>query len=263
MKRVLIFIISCLTILPVYTQGEIDNQDKIFYRDERTFSAFLTSNGFGGNYRYGKRQNARNKRLYEIDFLSVKHPKETKLSTPQIYNTRSFVYGKTNSFFALRPLIGFQQELYRKIDKGGISIRYFYAGGPAIGLYKPIYYEVLTSVSPDNRLGYFDTQKFDPSIQHTTIYGRASFFKGLKETKIVPGATFKLGTSFEYSTVDELIHAIELGVSVDAFIKKIPIMAIDRNPRLFVSLFLGYRFGKVINAGVSAKSKEEKEAIDF
>jgi len=263
MKKVLIFIIFCLVELIAFSQGEIDNQDKIFYRDERTFSVFLTSNGFGANYRYGKRQNARNKRLYEIDFLSVKHPKETKLSTPQIYNTRSFVYGKTNSFFVLRPSIGFQQELYRKIDKGGISIRYYYSGGPAIGLYKPIYYEVLTSVSPDNRIGYFETQKFDPSIQHTTIYGRASFFKGLKETKILPGATFKLGASFEYSTVDELIHAIELGVSVDAFIKKVPIMATDKNPQLFISLFLGYRFGKVINASVAAKTQKEKEAVDF
>lgn len=244
----LIFLVILVTDL-LFAQGEIAEQPRIFYRNEKSIGFLLNTNGWGISGRYGKRINARRKIIYEIDFAGIKHPKEVKM-TSQFNNNRSFVYGKLNSFFNLRGGYGYQKELFRKIDRGGISIRRYYSFGPTIGLLKPVYYEVLYFKGSSFYDNYLQTEKFDPSthIQPVNIYGRASFFKGINEISIVPGAYSRLGFSFEYSRNDIQLHAIETGVAIDIFIKEIPIMATEYNSFYFLSFFVSYRFGKVFDA---------------
>jgi len=246
MKEIVSFFLLFYCFISISAQGELDEQDRIFYRNEKSGSVMLNSNGFGANFRYGKRIDARNKILYDIDLVSIKHPKEIKVSNPY-YNNRSFVYGKLNNFFTLRPGIGRQHEMYRKVDKGGIAIRYFYNGGVSIGLYKPIYYEVFHVTGPDARQYYIEVEKFSAAIHQGDIYGRSGFFKGFNEIKFAPGVFVKAGLNFEYSTVDEIIHALEVGVVGDAFIRSIPLMANQKNSPFFFSLFVSYRFGKILN----------------
>ena len=57
----------------------------------------------------------------------------------------------------------------------------------------------------------------------------------------------KAGFNFEYSKEDKIIHAVEIGAQINAFPKKIPIMATSNNKLLFFSLFVSYRFGMVID----------------
>ena len=75
--------------------------------------------------------------------------------------------------------------------------------------------------------------------------------------QVTPGAYAKLGFSFEYSTVDDLIHALETGVVVDAFSTGVPIMANTKKNHLFFTLFVSYRFGKIVDAQFSAKKRRE------
>ncbi len=259
MKRLLFSIPVILIYHLVFAQGEIDDDDKIFYRNERTVAGYLCSNGFGGNYRYAKRITAFKKTLYEIDFVNIKHPKEVKISTaPSTFTSRSFVYGKLISFYSLRAGIGYQRELFQKFDRGGISIRYFYNFGPVLGIKKPIYYNIYVITAAGEIIDQV-TERFDIN-QHVdpTLMSRASFFKGLNEISFTPGVYGKTGVTFEFSKYDEVIHAIEAGIILNAFIKEIPIMAVEDNNRIFVSLFLGYRFGKIIDA----KSRARKTEID-
>jgi hypothetical protein len=58
----------------------------------------------------------------------------------------------------------------------------------------------------------------------------------------------KAGMSFEYSTENRLINAIEVGMVFDAFAKEIPIMYTDYNYQFFLTLFISYRFGWVVDA---------------
>jgi len=91
-------------------------------------------------------------------------------------------------------------------------------------------------------------EKFSPSIAlPQDIWGRASFSKGLNETKIMPGLFVKGGFNFEYSKEDKVIHAIEFGAQINAFPKVIPIMATSDNKSIFFSLFVSYRFGMIID----------------
>jgi len=247
MKKLLIIAVSILFgIECAMGQGELDEQQKIFFRNERTFAVFFSTDGWGLSYRYGKRLNYLNKRLFDLDLGVIKHPKEVRLSNPYYPTTGSFVFGKENCPIYIRGGIGHQHEMFTKADLGGISIRYFISGGPVIALYKPIYYKILVFSSPTEYMiteEKFDIKKHDP----TMITGRASVFKGIDETKVVPGLYAKGGFNFEYSKEDKVIHAIEIGAQINAYPKEIPIMATETNKAVYFSLFASYRFGLVID----------------
>jgi hypothetical protein len=251
-----ILFFSLVILVPLFSQGEIDEQEKIFYRNERTYAVKLSSTGIGGNFRYAKRIDAFKKTLYELEFAQIKHVKEIKISYSSSQQLGgSFVYGKLNSFFTLRAGIGMQKELYRKEDKGGISIRYFYTFGPSIGFKKPVYYDVLVyEMNADSVLVQVPKRmKFE---SHIIVEKKAPFYIGLKETGIIPGAYGKIGFTFEFGKEDQVFNAIETGISVDAFIRVVPIMANDQNHWIFPSFFLSYRFGKVINAQFKDKTNK-------
>jgi hypothetical protein len=247
MKKLLIIaVVFMFGIDSVYGQGELDEQQKIFFRNERSFAILLNTDGLGLSYRESKRIDYLNKKYFEIEFGSLKHPKEVKLSNPYYQTPGTFVFGKLNTVFYLRGSLGHQHEIYKKADLGGIAIRYFYSGGLVIGLYKPIYYKVLYPVSTTE----FDIkeEKFDVTIhQPGDIYSKSSFFKGINETKFLPGLFAKGGFNFEYSKQDKVIHAIELGAQINLFPKKIPIMATADNKAIFFSLFASYRFGIIFD----------------
>jgi hypothetical protein len=246
MKKLLIIAVLVLFgISSVCAQGELDEQQKVFFRNERSFGISLNSDGIGFGYRGAKRIDFRNKRIFEIEGGTLKHQKEYKISNP--YTTGgNFVFGKLNSTFYLRGGIGRQHELFKKADLGGIAIRYFYSAGPVLALYKPIYYRVLYPVSVNEFI--IKEEKFNTSIAlPQDIYGRAAFTKGLNEIKVMPGLYAKGGFNFEYSKEDKVIHAIEVGAQLNAFPKEIPIMATTANKAIFFSLFVSYRFGMIID----------------
>ena len=242
----------------LFAQGEIDEQMRVMFRDESSFAGFLHSNGFGLNYRYGFWRNARNQFIIDGDFAYVKHPKEYKLSVSYNYTSHRFVYGKENLFWELKGYAGWQKELYRKIDRNGISVRLYYAGGLSLGFLKPIYYKVFTT-SPIGEILDEEYLKFDPGIHQQIIGGRGPFFMGFNELKLVPGLTGKTGFSFEYSTKDAMIHALEAGLTLTVYPKKIEIMATEKNNFIFLTLSVGYRFGRIVDISEAARSKTRKE----
>lgn len=262
MKKLLINIPVIFICCISYAQGEIDDQQKIFYRNERTFAALLNSTGLGGNFRYAKRITAFKKTLYEIDFVNIKHPKEEKISTSATTLAgRSFVYGKLIHFYNLRAGLGLQKELFQKFDRGGISIRYFYNFGPTLGIKKPIYYNIYV-IAADGRIVDEKTEKFDIT-QHIDprIMSKASYFNGIDEITFTPGIYVKAGFTFEFGKYDEIIHALEAGMILDAFIQEIHIMAIENNKQVFFSLFVSYRFGKIIDSRFKGRKTKVDEII--
>ena len=246
MKRtILSLLILLLFSITSWSQGELDTQKKIFYRNEKSVGILLNSDGFGLSYRDGKWKNDRDRKLIEIDFNYVESPKEIQFPYLSYYNTGSYVYGKTNLMFSLRGGPGFQHEMFQKTDKGGISIRQFISAGPALAIYKPIYYDIY-EISGNQIVGTV-SEKFSYATQNAEIVGRSSFFKGIGETKAIPGIFAKGGISFEYSKLDKVLHALELGACIELYPKRIPIMYVENNPFAFFSFFFSYRFGKILN----------------
>jgi hypothetical protein len=244
----------------VFAQGEIDEQNKIFYRNEISGAFLLNSNGWGLDFRSAKRVDAARKIIYDFDFDILKHPKEYRVSSQYSYG-QTYVLGKQFIPFILRASYGNQQEIFRKFDIGGISIRHFQSFGPSLALLKPIYYQIQYS-------DHVQVQRFDPSVYtisapYDPIIGRASFFKGFNELYIVPGAFVKMGFSFEYSRQDKVLHAIEVGAFAEGFLKKLPIMATEQNYQFYLTLFVSYRFGKVLDPTVRKEKKKKVKKEDF
>ena len=247
MRRLLsIAVVFLFGAVSLFAQGEIDEQQTVFFRNERSFAILLNSDGLGVSYREAKRKNYLNKRLFEIDFGTLKHSKEYRVSNPYTTGTGTFVFGKMNAAYYLRGGIGHQREIYKKADLGGVAVRYFYSAGPVLAFYKPIYYKVLYPVTVTTF--EIKEEKFGASIHDPTdIYSKASYFKGFSEIKVLPGLYAKAGFNFEYSKADKVIHAIEVGAQINAFPKSIPIMAETENKAIYFSLFVSYRFGVIID----------------
>ncbi len=254
MKNIGIFFLLLFICQSVFGQGEIDTQEKILFQNERSISLSLNTNGFGAGFRFGKRKTYLNKALYNIEVAYIKHPKEVKVSTEySAYATsRRYVFGKTNIFVNFRPSIGFQHEMFSKEDKGSIAIKYYYGIGPSLGFCKPIYYTfALTERDPltgqEIIVDYTD-KTFGFTQQNAYLLGRASFWKGFDGITFYPGAHVHAGLSFEYSSVNRLINALDVSASFDAFAKKIPIMLTKENNQFFFALSVIYRFGWVVDA---------------
>lgn len=260
MKRFCCILFLAALSISSYSQGVIDTQEKIFYRNERTFAIFLNSNGLGGNFRFAKRIDGFRKTLYEIELNHLKHPKEIKATISQ--TNKNVIYGKLNSVYTLKGAIGFQKEIFQKKDLGSISIRYFTNFGPSIAFQKPVYYEYWNS---GEKQSYYD--KF--SKHSGLLVGRAPFTKGFSELSVVPGAYGKFGFTFEYSKLDEVFHALEVGIGFDAYVSSLKIMDtppqkifyIFPDDQFFVTLFIGYRFGKVIDTQFNPRRSKVDDLI--
>jgi hypothetical protein len=239
-KRGFILILCSLLFFgSAFSQGEIDNEQKIFFRNEKSWAIFLNSNGFGANFRKGTRLNSFRKFIWEIDMNYVKHPKETKISNSYA-QLNQYVYGKTNFAWETRGAVGFQREIFRKIDKTGVAIRYFYDAGPSLMLLKPIYYQVAVGNGVEDQKFNLYTAQY--------IYGRSSFLKGINEIKVDPGVYLKGGISFEYSKQDARLQALEVGGVASAFLNEVDLMA-SHNTRFLFSLFISFRWGRIISGG--------------
>jgi len=273
MKRIVVFLIVIHCFVVVYAQGEIDFQPKVFYRNEWSVAAMLNSNGFGANYRYGKRVDADNKRLFEVDFAYMKDPKEQKTDAVVWYSGSSpsrYVHGKKNLAFDFRFGYGKQHEKFRKHDLGGIAIRYFYNFGPSVVLLKPIYYDAIDGQDPLPKPEKFNVTWDQNNIR---ILSRASFFKGFNEIRPLPGAFAKFGFNFDFGKQDRIVHALETGIIAEGFIKKVEIMdftylgseprKVAQNQQFFLTLFVSYRFGRIVDPYEVKKKRERTREISY
>lgn len=247
-----------LLVPKIMAQGEINEDAPTLFTNEQSFGVFLNSNGFGADFTYGTYVNARNRWVYSFNTDYVKDPKEFKSIVPYDYYTRRFVFGKLNHFLELKGYAGRQTELFTKSDKSSISIRLFYQGGLSLGLLKPIYYEILTFNSSGQAVSS-EEKLFDPAIHYYNYGGTAAFTKGLDEIKVVPGLTARAGLTFEYSEREPIVHALEAGLGISAYPTDIRIMDNDQKNFFFFQMYVGYRFGTILDISDAARAQSRKE----
>ena len=239
-----IIFISIFTITSLISQGQISlsdtllNAPKILLRKEISGFIMAHTGGFGIGYRNGRHLTGYKKRMFEIELTNMKNPKEVRTINHDYDNTKSFIYGKENSFYILRAGIGIQKIINSKPYWGGVELRYFYYGGLSLGLLKPVYLYILQETTTPYVYNLV-IEKYDPNI-----YGRAPFFHGFWETKPIPGIYLKTGVNFEFGVFDETLKALEAGIAADVYPEKIPIMANNKNTNYFVSLYVSFHLGK-------------------
>lgn len=249
-----LYILGLLVCLMGLTGGDLVQAQEVqspiankgYYRTQNAGGAYIHTRGFGAYYRRGWRQTGFSNKILNIEALSMRHPKEFKITNPGQQNTRGFHYGKINSVFMLRASFGWQKTLFDKEVKRGVRVSQFFLFGPTIALVKPVYLEV-DSIGSDGSTSNRQFLRYDYDNIHTSdiiILGRAPILYGLGQTRIRPGLHVRYALNFEYSPDDSMIKAIETGVNLDVFGRKIPIMANTYNDQFFLTLYIGFHFGK-------------------
>ena len=231
-----------------------DERVGILYEKDLSFGIRLNTNGWGIFSTYGKAHSASRTHYYQFEFVEIKHPKEIKESkdytTSGGYSPKPFVFGKQNNFFALRAAYGNRVFLGGKAEKSGVEVNWTYQIGPSLGILKPYYLDVEYDRSQDGRIIYAEQLKYDPEdpnsrfLQLPYIVGYSGFSYGLDEIKLVPGLNAKTGFNFDWANYSDYVVALEVGVSVDLYMRDIPIMVLETNRPYFVAIYLGIQFGK-------------------
>lgn len=242
LKHFFVCILFISSLSAGFSQSSSNIDNSVLLTSENSSYLTIHTQGMGFGYRTGYNLTAYNKRVFDFSFVSMRHPKEVKMSNALLYaNAKSYVYGKLNYLFILRTSIGTQKILNENPYWGGVEIRRFLSFGPTLGFTKPVYLYIsdISGVFPVQKL-----ERYDPEIHfYDNIYGRGPFFKGFDEIKIYPGLQFKAGLNFEHSANEELIRALEIGVSIDAFLKAPPIMSFTDNTQFFLTLYINYHIG--------------------
>jgi len=239
-KRIVIFLLVMLSCGIAKAQGDIDTEKKILFRNEWSIGAIVKTNGFEMDFRSGKFVNIYKKNLLDFGIGFIKHPQQYRAVNPYYTGYSGYCFGKKNFCFELFYTMGRQRHLFHKGDLNSVEIRAFYMGGVSLAFLKPIYYEIW-------HMGNIITsEKFD-IINHNPVetLGPSEFSKGFSEIKVVPGVEGKAGLSIEVGKKDTHLLAIEAGVKVSAYTRKLDIMAQKRNPQFICALFLTFRFGRV------------------
>lgn len=233
----LIVLLAC-SLCSVAQNNEYDYvENKPFLtKKEYGFGAVLHTCGWGLAFRKGESVTVNSKRLYEVEFVSMKHPKEYKTISYLSERPKSFVYGKMNGLLVAHGGYRMERILFSKTERNTFEIRLHATGGISLGFTKPIYYQL------DNDL----IQKFNPdtALSPEQIKGKAEFTKGLDEMKVYPGLYLKTGTMFEYNPLNDGITAIEVGMMVDVYGKKIPIMAFAKNKQVWFNFYATLIIGR-------------------
>lgn len=244
-KYFLLLFFILLIVHGIFAQEQPSiSETPILFRSEKSYGVLLHTEGYGINYWAAKHKTAAIKRMYEVEFVTMKHPKEIKSINPYFENAKSFKFGKLNSAALLRANIGRHKTLNNKPYWGGVEVRYMYFAGFSAAILKPVYLSILyPTVIPYKYL--VKDEKYDPDKHNSDlIYGRASFFKGFGDLKLYPGLDAKLGLSFEYGQKSEKVRSLDLGVTADVYLKEIPLMAFDNNNNYFITFFISLHFGK-------------------
>lgn len=255
MKKIVVLIFLFSFIQTITAQNTVFEEKRTIYKKEESFGGLVHTRGFGLTYRYGKYTSGFTRKIYDVDLVGMKHPKEIKTFTSAFDNSSGYVYGQLNSVLILRGGIGRHNTFVSKQSVRGISISSILSGGFSLLYTKPVYLEVIKVDSISGELSS-EVERYSPE-KHSQyeILGKASYFRGFFNGTYYPGVFAKYALSFESSRQADRINALEVGAILDVYIQEIPMMANDFNKRYFFNLYVSLTFGAKKTAKDIGKSK--------
>ena len=76
------------------------------------------------------------------------------------------------------------------------------------------------------------------------ILGASPFTRGFSEISFLPGANASVALHMDWGAFDEFVKALEIGLMVDVFAKKAPILVSEENNQIFFNFFINLQLGK-------------------
>lgn len=216
------------------------------YKNALTYGITLHSSGWGLGLQYLSNHTSNRNYIVNLDILTLKHPKETKVLNPIYDNARPYIFGKMNSIILIRPGLGNQFILADKENPLGVRINLNFVGGVDVTLLKPVFLNLIYLDNMGQEV--FKTEKFDPDNPYhndqSNIKGAAPYFTGFGNLKMTFGLFLKSSLSFEWNEYEERFKVFEIGAMAELFPEPLPVFAYIKNKNLFVNIFANFSFGR-------------------
>jgi hypothetical protein len=218
-----------------------EEEGVIAYKKSFVFGFKLVTDGYGAFFELGRASSIKKAVLYQLEISEHKNIKEDKQSTTG--NSLPYIFGKENFFYPIK--LGVQQQLLlgNKSNKNGVSVTANYGGGISIGLLRPYYLQVVDN----NGNGVFIKYNSSDSavfLDRQSIYSGPTFGKGWSDITVTPGLYAKAAVRFDYGSFNEIISAIEVGITGEYYSKKVPILVLSPERTFFFSGYVSILFGK-------------------
>lgn len=226
----------------------------IIYNKEGILTGTIHPNGWAVGYKQGKLKTYYLTKFWSFELGEIRNSKEYKqrneFNLPLISggssSPKSFAYGKRNNFLVSRIGYGEKRYLTDKAIVKGVVVGYSWEIGASIGMLKPYYLELINRLTdpPTIEAVKYSEENQSKFLDYGSIYGSSSFLKGLGEISFVPGAYGRLGLHFDWGAFDEMVKSVDVGLMLDAYPKKILIMANQENRPYFLNLYVHLQLGK-------------------
>jgi hypothetical protein len=253
-QKIVLFTVLFLTqhLLIAQNPKPLVSGTGIIYSSEKSGQfGFTSARGWRLGYAKGTMKTYYKTTLFQLTLGEIKHEKEQRQSSDPAFGRawRAYSYGKQNNFFALRMGWGAKRYFTEKARQKGVVVGFSYLVGPTLGILKPYYLAV-------RRLGDFPgnprivVEKYDAEenadlfLDNTKIAGAASVFRGFSDPKVTVGGSASLAIHLDWGAFDEYLKALEVGIQLDLFPKKVPILVGENNRSYFVNFFAILEFGK-------------------
>jgi hypothetical protein len=241
MISVRIKFILALFFAASFTEVLAQREDAGNYEYDKEFIFGLNKNTNGGligglMFKVGTRISDEQFSFFAVELANVKNPKEVR------YNTvlgNSYIFGKSNYLYSIRPQYGREVILFRKAPNQGVQVSALAAVGPSIGLIAPYYIEYAV-----NRLETVREQ-YNPEVHQSqfNILGTGRLFEGLGESQLAIGANAKAAINLEFGVFRSNVTGLELGYMIEGFNKEIPLIPTVENRQFFQAAYFTFYYG--------------------
>lgn len=253
-----VVLLSILFAFPALSQERLKRSEYeltplkgIVFFKESALELEVQSNGFSVGFNKGKiaRYNLTKYYHFDLGYMTDSRERPKSEYLQGFEGVISYTYGKQNYFFVLRGGLGRKYFLSEKARKRGIAIGYSFEGGANLGLLKP-YYLVLEyndELERTFKSEAYSDENAELFLNEYKIRDKGSFFDGWDELSIVPGLHVNIAAHFSLGAYEKYIKALEVGIHLDAYLNKVPIMVETENHSnrfLFPNFFVNFQFGK-------------------
>lgn len=236
LKQILPLLFFLISISAYSQREDVGNYE---YDKEYLFGLNKNTNGglIGGIvFKAGTRLDDSNFVFWGLELSNVKNPKETRYRTVL---GNSYIFGKSNYLYSIRPHYGREIVLFKKAPNQGVQVSALAAAGPTLGLIAPYFIEYAI-----NRVETV-TEQYNPEVHQSrfNILGTGRLLQGIGQSEIAFGGHLKAALMFEFGVFRSSATGLEVGYMVEGLSKEIPLIPTTENQQFFQSAYFTFYYG--------------------
>jgi len=241
----LLVLFTSISLFSQRKQKTVDPRD-FQYKHEASGGVRIQTNGFTIFGEYGWIKDIKRTRLLQLEYTYFIDYRQKKQKT-QLPGGRDYVFGVQNRFHTIRVAYGFKRVIADKAARNGVCVSATFFGGVSLGLLKP-YYLNLVQPTTDGTLivrpERYTAENESRFLSKDSIVDASPIRYGLNQIQPVAGAHLKAGIDFDWGSKDQFVKALQAGVMIDVYYKRLPLMVNNTNRFYQAAFYLSFQFGK-------------------